>query len=97
MARITGEIRDASTGEVVQARVQIIGPTGETLAPEGAMWKQGPGEPFFYSDGQFSVDAPRGYSQVLVERGTEFTPWRTTVEVGSGGMAGTAMSGDQCR
>ncbi len=85
MARITGEIRDAATGEVVQARVQVLGPTGEPLAPDGAMWKSGPGEPFFYSDGQFSIDAPRGYSQVLVERGTEFTPWRQTVEIESGG------------
>ena len=94
MPRVTGEIRDAQTGEIVQARVQVIGPAGEPIAPDGAMWKRGPGEPFFYSDGQFSVDAPRGYSQVLVERGTEFTPWRQTVEVGSGGTAGTARSGD---
>ncbi len=94
MPKITGEIRDAQTGELVQARVQVIGPTGEQIAPADAMWKQGPGEPFFYSDGQFSVDAARGYSQVLVERGTEFTPWRRTVEVGSGGTAGTVQSGD---
>ena len=84
MPKITGEIRDALTGERLQARVQIIGPTGEPLAPNDAMWKRGPGEPFFYSDGQFSVDAPRGYSQVLVERGTEFTPWRDIVEPGHG-------------
>ncbi len=94
MPKITGEIRDAQTGDTVQARVQALGPTGEPIAPADAMWKHGPGEPFFYSDGQFSIDAPRGYSQVLVERGTEFTPWRQTVEVGSGGAAGTAQSGD---
>lgn len=84
MPKITGEIRDALTGDIVQARVQIIGPTGENIAPADAMWKNGPGEPFFYSDGQFSVEAPRGYSQILVERGTEFTPWRETVESGPG-------------
>ncbi len=94
MPKITGEIRDAHTGELVQARVQVIGPGGEPVAPPDAMWKRGPGEPFFYSDGQFSVDAARGYSQVLVERGTEFTPWRTVVEVGSGGTAGTLQEGD---
>ncbi len=94
MPNITGEIRDAQSGELVQARVQILAPGGGTIAPADAMWKNGPGEPFFYSDGQFSVEAPRGYSQVLVERGTEFTPWRTTVEVGSGGIAGTAQAGD---
>ena len=86
MPKITGEIRDSATGELVQARVQVIGPTGDPVAPEGAMWKRGPGEPFFYSDGQFSLEVPRGYSQVLVERGTEFTPWRQTVEAGSGNI-----------
>ena len=84
MPKITGEIRDSQSGEIVQARVQVIGPTGEPVAPKDAMWKRGPGEPFFYSDGQFSIDAPRGYSQILIERGTEFTPWRQTVEAGYG-------------
>lgn len=94
MPRITGEIRDAQTGQRVQARVQVIGPTGLPIGPGGSMWKRGPGEPFFYSDGQFSLDAPRGYSQVLVERGTEFTPWRRTIEVGPGGASRTPRSGD---
>ena len=94
MPKLIGEIRDAQTGDIVQARVQVIGPTGHTLAPTDAMWKIGPGEPFFYSDGQFSLDLPRGYSQVLVERGTEFTPWRQTVEVGGGGATGAPQEGN---
>ena len=83
MPKITGEIRDAITGDIAQARVQVLNPAGENIAPTDAMWKVGPGEPFFYSDGQFSLDATRGYHRVLVERGTEFTPWQETVEVGS--------------
>ena len=83
MTKLTGEIRDRKTGEIVEARVQIIGPTGHHLAPVNAMWKVGPGDPFFYSNGQFSVDLPKGYSQILVERGTEYTPWRKTVEISS--------------
>ncbi|MGF1616565.1 MAG: CehA/McbA family metallohydrolase [Acidimicrobiia bacterium] len=87
MGRLIGEIRDASTGELVEARVQVIGPDGQPTGPDGSMWKRGPGEPFFYSGGHFSVEVPRGYSRVLVERGTEFSPWREAVEVGSHGVA----------
>jgi hypothetical protein len=81
MPRISGEIRDIATGEKVQARIQVLAPNGETVAPTDAMWKVGPGEPFFYSDGQFSLETSRGYHKILVERGTEFTPWESTVEV----------------
>ncbi|MBM3956500.1 MAG: CehA/McbA family metallohydrolase [Gemmatimonadetes bacterium] len=80
MSTLTGKIVDAETGAPVQARVQVLGPAGNRLAPAGAMWKVGPGEPFFYSDGEFSVETPRGRVQVLAERGTEYTPWRRTVE-----------------
>ena len=81
MPKITGEIRDAATGEIVQARVQVLDPAGSNVAPADAMWKVGPGDPFFYTSGQFSLEITRGYHRVLVERGTEFTPWVGTVEV----------------
>ena len=81
MPKITGEIRDAATGEIVQARVQVLDPAGSNVAPADAMWKVGPGDPFFYTAGQFSLETTRGYHRVLVERGTEFTPWEGTVEV----------------
>ncbi len=86
MAVLTGKIVDAATGDGVEARVQVIGPGGNVLAPSDAMWKVGPGEPFFYSDGEFALDVPRGRVQVAVERGTEYTPWRGTVEVGASGV-----------
>ena len=81
MPRITGEIRDTATGEIVQARVQVLSPAGTNVAPADAMWKVGSGEPFFYSNGQFSLETTRGYNRILVERGTEFTPWQQTIEV----------------
>ena len=82
MGRIAGSIRDAATGDKVQARAQVLDPTGLPTAPEGAIWKVGPGEPFFYSGGEFTVETTRGYYRVLVERGTEYRPWQTTVHVG---------------
>ena len=85
MATLAGKITDAATGDGVEARVQVVGPAGNALAPVDAMWKVGPGEPFFYSDGEFSLEVPRGRVQVLVERGTEYTPWLTTVEAGKSG------------
>ena len=87
MGRIAGSIRDAATGEKVQARVQVLDPAGVPAGPDGALWKVGPGEPFFYSDGEFSVETTRGYYRVLVERGTEYRPWQTAVHVGKSGIA----------
>lgn len=85
MAILTAQILDANTGDRLEARVQVLGPGGNTLAPKDAMWKVGPGEPFFYSDGEFSLDVPRGRVQITAERGTEFVPWRHTVEVEKSG------------
>ncbi|MEE8362955.1 MAG: CehA/McbA family metallohydrolase [Dehalococcoidia bacterium] len=81
MGRLSGKIIDSATGNVVQARVQVLSPNGQQLAPQDALWKVGPGEPFFYSNGEFSLDVPRGRARVTVERGTEFRPWTHTVEV----------------
>ena len=85
MSTLTGKILDGATGQRVEARVQVLGPAGNQLAPREAMWKVGPGEPFFYCDGEFSLDVPRGRVQVVVERGTEYTPWRRTVECDASG------------
>jgi hypothetical protein len=86
VAKLTGKIIDPVTGSAVQARVQVLSPNGVQLAPADAMWKVGTGEPFFYSNGDFSLDVPRGQSRITVERGTEYRPWTGTVDVdGSGG------------
>ena len=77
---LTARIVDAATGEKVGGRVQIIGTEGAPIAPPDAMWKIGTGEPFFYSNGEFTLNVPRGRVQVTVERGTEYIPWRRTLE-----------------
>ena len=87
MTKLAGKIIDGGTGESVEARVQVVGPGGNQLAPADAMFKVGSGEPFFYSDGEFSLEVPRGRVQITVERGTEFTPWRQTVEASGSGTA----------
>lgn len=85
VARLTGRIFDAASGDRLEARVQVVGPNGNTLAPADAMWKVGPGEPFFYSGGEFSLEVPRGLVRVVVERGTEFVPWRHDIEAAKNG------------
>ncbi len=84
MPTLAGEVRDVATGQRMEARVQVLGPSGNTVTPAGALLKVGPGEPFFYSDGQFSVEARIGYNRVLVERGTEYRPWSRTVHLSEG-------------
>ena len=81
MAKVAGRIFDKQTGQRIEARVQIIAVEGRFLHPQGAILKIGPGQPFFYSDGQFEVEAPRGSTRILVERGTEYVPARRTVNV----------------
>jgi len=76
MAKIAGRIYDKSTGQLVEARVHVLASTGAFLHPAGALLKVGTGLPFFYCDGEFVVDAPRGLVEILVERGTEYRPAR---------------------
>jgi hypothetical protein len=90
MTVLRGRIWDRRHGAALEARVQIIASTGEFRAPEQALHKVGSGEPFFYAgDGGFEVEVPGGPTQVVVERGTEYTPlqlsinapWSGTVDV----------------
>ena len=85
MGTLNGSIIDKSSGEKVAARVQVLASTGGFTHPADAILKVGTGVPFFYSDGNFSLDVPRGLTQILVERGTEYIPVRSTVEVPSNG------------
>lgn len=85
MAKITGRILDKESNEVVAARVQILSSGGTFLQPADAILKVGPGAPFFYSEGHFTVDAPRGLTQLLIERGTEYRPAQITLDVAKRG------------
>ena len=60
MTKLAASTVDEATGERVEARVQVPASTGRFVHPPHAILKIGPGVPFFYSDGSFEVDAPRG-------------------------------------
>lgn len=81
MPKIAGQITDKQTGQTIEARVHALSVEGRFLHPRDALLKIGPGIPFFYSDGQFELEASRGFTQILVERGTEYTPARLRVDV----------------
>ena len=81
MGILHGTIIDQATGESIDAKVHLLNAMGNFVHPNSALLKRGPGTPFFFADGQFEVNAPRGRTDVLVERGTEYEPFRTVVEI----------------
>ncbi len=85
MARLSGRILDKETGETTPARVHVSDSTGAFVHPADAILKVGPGASFFYSDGRFEVDVARGWTRVVVERGTEYAPARIDLEAPSRG------------
>src|ERR1700693_2396396 len=85
MAKIAAKIIDKATHEPVAARVQVLSAEGRFMHPHDALLKVGPGIPFFYSDGEFVLEATSGLNQILVERGTEYKPERLRVNVPSKG------------
>ena len=84
-ANLVGSITDSATGEQVPAKVQVVDAAGHFVHPDGAILKVGTGDPFFYSNGKFEVSVSRGWTQVIVERGTEYVPARVTLEAPSRG------------
>ena len=67
MGKLLAEITDQKSGEKLEARVQILDPNGIPISPKTSMWKKGPGEPFFYTNGLFEMDVTSGYYRILVE------------------------------
>jgi hypothetical protein len=85
VTELRGRIVDRESGRPLEARVHVRASTGEVFAPDAALRKVGAGEPFFYADGAFVVDMPRGPADVVVERGTEYRPLRIFVDVPAAG------------
>ena len=81
MGILHGTIIDEATGEKIDAKVHVLNAMGNFSHPRDPLLKRGPGTPFFFSDGEFDVYCARGRTDVLVERGTEYEPYRTTVEL----------------
>ncbi|MEE3259624.1 MAG: CehA/McbA family metallohydrolase [Candidatus Latescibacterota bacterium] len=76
MARLKGAIRDEISAAKVPAKVHVLNSGGRFVHPADSLLKVGPGDPFFYCDGDFEVVVPRGAVDIVVERGTEYTPLR---------------------
>lgn len=85
MPTLRGRIWDKATTRPLEARVSVKQSTGLYCAPPEAPLKVGPGQPFFYSEGSFSVDVLLGQTDVVVERGTEYRPLRLTLTLPASG------------
>lgn len=79
MAILHGLITDTATNESCFSKVRVIDSKGDFCKPEVSTLKIGSGLPFFYSSGEFYVDVPRGPTDILVERGTEYIPLHKTI------------------
>ncbi|MBT5877095.1 MAG: CehA/McbA family metallohydrolase [Candidatus Latescibacteria bacterium] len=79
MATIRGTIFDATSGSPTAAKVHVLDSTGHFRAPADSVLKIGPGRPFFYCEGNFELDVPRGAVDILVERGTEYEPLKLSL------------------
>ena len=81
MATLTGTIHDATTGNSLAAKVSVQSSHGRFLAPDNSLETVGTTNPFFYCDGTFTLECPRGQVDVHVERGTEYAPLHMTVDL----------------
>ena len=81
MGILKGSIRDGVSGAPIEAKVHVLTSGGRFVHPADSILKIGPGDPFFYCPGEFSVDVPRGSTDIVVERGTEYEPLRKVVSM----------------
>ena len=81
MATLKVNIRDAVSGAPIEAKVHVLSAGGNSLQPADSVCKVGPGMPFFYCPGEFSLNAPRGSTDIIAERGTEYRPLRRVVSM----------------
>jgi hypothetical protein len=85
MTTLRGRVYDRASGRSLEARVGVLASTGQYCAPGDAIHKVGNGEPSFYSDGTFAVAVPTGQTDIVVERGTEYRPFRLIVDAPAAG------------
>jgi hypothetical protein len=81
MGTLHGIIRDSVSGNHLEAKVHVLTSTGQFVHPSNSILKVGPGQPFFYCPGEFTVSVPRGSTDIVVERGTEYEPLRKVVKM----------------
>lgn len=81
MGTLKGIIRDGLSGASIEAKVHVLTSAGRFVHPSDSILKVGPGDPFFYCSGTFTVNVPRGSTDIVVERGTEYEPLRKVVSM----------------
>jgi TolB protein len=90
--QLTLDIRDES-GASVPARVAILGSDGRALAPDSAWMHADDGfdrdlqsseTHYFHCASPCTLDAPAGATQIWVQRGFSYLPWRQTVQLDAG-------------
>jgi acetyl esterase/lipase len=78
------EIRDAASHQMVPARIYLLDQNGTLQVPTGAITYQKYNEHHFISQGSFQIGLPPGNYSLAVERGPEYLPWTSSIEVGEG-------------
>jgi hypothetical protein len=91
MATLKVTIRDAVSGAPIEAKVHVLSAGGRFLQPAGSVCKVGPGMPFFYCPGEFTLSAQRGSTDIVAERGTECPPLRRVVSMPAKGSVEVEM------
>jgi len=83
MPIIHGLILDQQSQQQTHAKVHVLDSGGRPAFPVQAIRKQGPGLEGFYSPGEFTVDVPVGFTTLIVDKGTEYKPFRRDTVVNS--------------
>ncbi|HYK89120.1 MAG TPA: CehA/McbA family metallohydrolase [Acidobacteriota bacterium] len=75
---------DGAGNHVVPARVYLNAADGALQVPSGSIVYQKNGENHFVTQGEFSIDLPPGSYALKVERGPEYRPWSTSLQLSEG-------------
>ena len=86
MGKLKVTILDYDSGQTVPAKAQVLSSSGDYLQPAKSVSKVGAGAPFFYSDGEFELDVTPGPTRLTIERGTEYSPKVTNVDIPASGL-----------
>jgi hypothetical protein len=77
-------IRDKQTGQSLPARVYLMDSAGKHWNPDGAMTYVKHQEHHFISPGSFEIKLPPGKYSMTVERGPEYRPWTSSIDLQAG-------------
>jgi hypothetical protein len=78
------ELHDRATGELIPARIYLVDSKGAQWAPEGAIKYDKNQEHHFIASGRFQLKLPPGRYSLAAERGPEYRPWSSSMEIQPG-------------